>query len=763
MFISSDNTMLEIFVFESNQQIIELEEIILRAETEGHFEREDINEIFRLMHTIKGSSAMMNFTEVSQLAHSAENLFNVIREGEIDTSKIDFELLCDIILNVTEFIKDALYNIQNGEAIEGDSNQLISKIDDFLKNINNSVNMKDTSEPEPVEEKIVVKKEETVTKPAVDDIVEEILIEPTVHLEANDGKDKNYQMCVFFDKKAQMENLRAFKLVNTLKKQCSDISYNPSDIEDNPASSEEIKNNGFEILLTTKLSKEDIISILEKSAFVTTHEVWQVNSDLVYENTDEIEKMVAEDLENINETTETSVSLNEIDLEVDNEIQLELEENHEEIVSDKSEPVKEVVVPEIVTPKPKRVDSKKNKEKSQGDTGFKNINHNILSVNIDKLDKIMDLIGEISVMQTVIINQENGRMNEDNNATARQLVKLTNELRDNVMTVRLLTVSIIFDNVRRIVREMKRQLGKDVSYEISGENTVLDKKIIDGLFDPIIHIIRNAMDHGIESKEDRIAAGKDPVGKLKISAESSGGYVSIIVTDDGKGLDKEQIVNKSREKGILKKDPDSMTDSEKYALIFEPGFSTKENVSEFSGRGVGMSIVRNKIEELSGNIYIDSELGVGTTFTLKVPLTLAILQGVKIKIADSIFIVSTKSISKTFKVTEATDVIYDTNGNQMILLDDKVYPIIKMRDFLEIGEHEDNFDNGIMILANEGSHSACLYVDSILGEIESIIKPLPKYLLKINAKDHGISGCSKLENGDLSFILDISRIISSIM
>jgi two-component system chemotaxis sensor kinase CheA len=838
--MNSADPMIEIFTFETNQQLTQLEDILIDVEEKGTFTKEEIDEVFRIMHTIKGSSAMMDFTSISGLAHYAEDLFNIIRNDE--STSIDFAIVADLVLQSTDFFKDEIVKIQSGQDVDGDNSELVETINTYISQLND----------EPVEETVeepVVQEEEVV-----EDVTEGVEAEP-VYEEVSEpvasdapGVLNAFQINVHFDPEAKMENMRAFTLVNNLTKKVTSISHTPEDIEDN-ASVDYIKENGFEVFVMTEKSKEEINKVLEKTLFVTSYELTDLNSaeepvvfveedtvsevpEEVVDATEKVFKLKVQfdpeaKMENmraftlINNLQKTALQVTHVpsDLE-DNtsaekirndgfEVTIKTTETEDDllktlertlfllsydlyeagdevseapVVAEKVEvveekaPVKEEVKQEVKK-EVKKTEEKKPKKKDKkaksdvDDAAFKNVNQSVISVNILKLDKVMDLIGEISVMQSVIINRETtGVKNEEeangseiyNNVT-RQLTKLTNELRDTVMGIRLLPVSIIFNNVKRIIRDMKRQLGKDVNFEVHGEDTVLDKKIIDNLFDPLIHIVRNSMDHGIEAAEDRIAAGKDPVGNLKITAESSGGYVVISVIDDGKGIDKDKVIEKAERLGTLTKPVDTMTDSEILSLIFESGLSTKQEVSSFSGRGVGMDIVRSKVEEMSGNIFVASEVGKGTTMTIKVPLTLAILEGVKIQLGDANFIIPSKMIEKTFKVESMDNIIYDNNNNEMVMLDGNIFPIVKLSEYLEVPSGIDDFSEGIMVLVKENQQSICLFVDVILGEIESIIKPLPKYLLKYGVKENGISGCTKLENGDLCLILDVSRIISSVL
>jgi two-component system chemotaxis sensor kinase CheA len=304
---------------------------------------------------------------------------------------------------------------------------------------------------------------------------------------------------------------------------------------------------------------------------------------------------------------------------------------------------------------------------------------------------------------------------------------------------------------------MNKQLGKNTKLEISGEETEVDKNIIDTLGEPLMHLIRNSLDHGIESKEERLEKGKDERGLIALDAVNTGGDVIISIQDDGKGLDRDTIIEKASKNNLLTKSPEEMSDKEVFSLILLPGFSTKEDVTEYSGRGVGMDVVKRSIEKVGGNIQIESKKDKGTTISIKIPLTLAIIDGMKISVGESIFTVPTTTIKESFKAKKE-DLIKDTTGNEMIMIRGDVYPVVRLHDVFRLKSEKQNLLEGILVMVETEESSYCLFADEILGEQQVVVKPIPGYLRQYKVKDSGVAGCAILGNADISLILDISGI-----
>jgi two-component system chemotaxis sensor kinase CheA len=390
------------------------------------------------------------------------------------------------------------------------------------------------------------------------------------------------------------------------------------------------------------------------------------------------------------------------------------------------------------------------------ETQFTAAHQSIISVNIHKLDKLMDLVGELVISEAMVL--QNPDLNElvlDNfQKSARQLQKITGELQDTVMSIRMVSLSTTFQRMNRIVRDTSKKLGKEVRLEIIGEETEVDKNIIDHISDPLMHLIRNSIDHGIETSEERKAKGKPEFGTITLEAKNTGGDVLIIVQDDGKGLNREKILSKARENGLVKKSERELTDKEVFSYILLAGFSTKDKVTEFSGRGVGMDVVIKNIDTIGGTVSVDSIEGEGTTITLKMPLTLAIINSMTIRTGKSFFSVPIVSIRESFRVKDE-DIIIDSEGNEMIMIRGQCYTVLRLYELYGINTEIMNISDGIMLMVENDGDTFCIFTDEIIGEQEVVIKALPGYIKNLN-KVRGLSGCTLLGDGSISLILDVA-------
>jgi two-component system chemotaxis sensor kinase CheA len=378
-----------------------------------------------------------------------------------------------------------------------------------------------------------------------------------------------------------------------------------------------------------------------------------------------------------------------------------------------------------------------------------------IRVDTTKLDKLFDLVGELITAESMVLGglhadgaQHAGNGSANGNGTiakaASYLQKITREMQEITLSIRMIPLEATFGKMRRLVRDLGRRFEKSVNIEISGEDTEMDKNVIEEVSDPLVHIIRNAIDHGIESRGEREAAGKSPNGTIWLSAKHEGNEIWITIRDDGKGLNRDKILAKAKERGLVQEGDAEPTDDQIYRFIFEPAFSTADSVSEISGRGVGMDVVRQNVEKLRGKIDLKTDPGHGTTFILRIPLTLAILDGVTFDIAGTHYSVPTTDLV-TFQSYDPQVITRTSAGHHGFRLREEVIPIIQFEDRGEVPEH------GVVIVLQSNGRKAALVVDRIIGYRQFVVRAMPAYIQSMRA----VSGCSIQGDGSISFIVDV--------
>lgn len=693
--------MMGIFISETLQQIEQLEQAVLKIEKSTEV-TDAINEIFRLMHSIKGSSAMMLFNNISTLAHSIEDLFDFIRKNP--NENIDYSEIADIVFDGIDFIKQEIIKIQNDTQSDGDSSEKTVYIKNYLETLKNNnpnaVIQADSMQP-PEKPRFYISSDKNIPVKK---------------------KENTYEIEVFFDEDCGMENVRAFVLLHELQDIAKELTHHPEDIEESEFSADIIRSEGFKVWFESTEDEENVKKILQSTAYLREYKL-NVIDEIPKKSDDNMPKKV--------------------------------------ILLDEEEVLNEVIKTQTVSDDTKSIPIIQEERESDKKIQNKELNlvekQESISVNILKLDRLMDLVGELVISEAMVTrNPElDGLPLDSFHKAARQLRKITNDIQDIVTSIRMVPLAITFQKMNRIVRDMSRQLKKEIELEILGENTEVDKNIIEHLSDPLMHIIRNSMDHGIELPEDRIKKGKPQKGKITLEAKNAGGDVWIVIRDDGKGLDKNKILAKAKERNLINKPENELTDKEIFSFIFLPGFSTKEKVTEFSGRGVGMDVVMKNIEKIRGSITIDSTVDVGTTINIKIPLTLAIINGMTVRVGESTYTVPTISIKESFRVND-NELIIDPDGNEMLLVRGQCYPVVRLNQLYRVATNVKSIEDGIIMMVENENKSVCLFADALLGEQQVVVKALPKYINKVK----GIAGCTLLGDGSISLILDAGELIN---
>lgn len=681
----STEPMLEVFIYETFQNIEQLEKLILESEKANRFEQDAVNEIFRLMHTIKGSSAMMLYNNIASVSHAMEDLFYCIRDEK--PKELDCALLTDLLFEGVDFIKLEMEKVKNADNVDGDPDTLIEHIEGFLETLKGENGVETTQKPK---------------AEAMEPAAAQQYYLPPVRSGVS-GDKKTYEAVVFFEDGCEMENIRAFAIIHNLKDITEDFAYFPEDIIDNADSIRVIRESGFRIILRVDQTLQELHEYLSKTAFVRAIELTEVTE----------EKLAEEQSAKVQESP--------------------------------------VLVPKL---------TEEHEQLEQIQIECKNAHQSIISVDVVKLDKLMDLMGEMVIAEAMVT--QNPELQDlplvNFYKSARQLKKITGEMQDMVMSIRMVPLSGSFRKMFRIVRDMNRKLGKETELTLIGEGTEVDKNIIEHISDPLMHLVRNSVDHGIESTAERIAAGKPRAGQIVMEAKNAGSDVLIIVRDDGCGINKEKVLQRAIDHGLINKPEGEMSDREIYNLIFLPGFSTNDNVTEFSGRGVGMDVVVKNLETIGGSVSVDSVEGVGTVTTLKIPLTLAIIDGMNIRVGAAKYTLPTTSIRETFRA-EAPNLIKDPEGNEMIMVRGECYPIVRLHELFAVESDTTDLTQGVMLMIEQDEKFIILFADELLGQHQVVVKALPSYMKNIR-KVEELAGCTLLGDGSISLILNIGGLLN---
>lgn len=690
-----NESILDTYLYETNTLLEQLDSIVLAAESADTFTQSDVNEIFRIMHTIKGASAMMEYGSLSTVAHRIEDMFFIVRDKSIDVvPDADRALLFDLMFQAIDFFRGEVEKVSNGQPLSDDIDKLLQKINTLITKIQGGADeaaaLEAASEENPVDAPVPV------------------------------NSEFPYALRVFFDEGAGMENLRAFMLVTELRSICGEenFTFSPNDVESNAGSCDTIVNQGFVLFFRKAVDRASAIQTVAASGSVRG-----------YQAADGQPSPAAEQAASPAEQKSADQA------------------QEQKTADEKPAQVKKV---------------EKDAPASPAAQAGSHMKESLISVNLSKLNQLMDVVGEIVITESMVTASPDLKgMKLDNfTKSARQLRKLTDELQDVSMSLRMVPVLATFQKMQRVVRDMGKKLNKRVKLTLVGEDTEVDKTIVDNIGDPLMHIVRNSMDHGIEeTEEERIAAGKDPEGEIILSASHTGSEIIIQVRDDGQGVDYDKILKKAIDNGLASPDME-YSKKEIINFLLLPGFSTNVEVTEFSGRGVGMDVVKKNVEEVGGTVVLTSEPGKGMTTTLKIPLTMAIMDGMEVSVGSSIFTIPIQNIRQSFKMSDE-DIIHDAARGEMVKVMDNFYPVIRIKEAYGLDSGYDNISDGIVMWVESGEYAYCLFVDELMGEQQVVVKPLPSYINAFNVKQQGITGCTILGDGNISVILDVSNVYSA--
>lgn len=682
---------LEIFVEETREHLQSLNENLLVLEKEPE-NKDTINEIFRAAHSLKGMAGTMGYKRMQNLTHNMENVFSEIRN---DKMKVTSELV-DTLFQCLDALEAYLDNIVNAQDEGTDDNEPIVKLlNDFL----NGSNTQEAAEAEPPKEQEQPEQAPAQVKDSFQN-VEFTEFEKHAIAEAAKKDMYAYGIDVHIDPNCILKAARAFLVFKALESVGEIIKSVPStqDIEDEKFDLE------FKMFVVSKKPLEKVIAAVKN----------------VFE---------------IREATGEVITVSE-------------EEPKEE---------KPVETTEGKAEKPAAEAASANKSAAKGKPSGKPVANRSVRVDIEKLDVLMNLVSELIIAKNGLVasnTAEQVQHSQSFNEQIEYLERVTTNLHESVMNVRMVPIETVVSRFPRMIRDLSKKLDKKMELYMTGEDTELDRTVIDEIGDPLMHLLRNSADHGLESAKVRKEKGKPEVGSIFLDAYQDGNNVVIEVRDDGAGIDVNKIRNKAIDKGtITYEQAESMTDKEIIELLFRPSFSTAEKITDVSGRGVGLDVVKSKIEALGGDVECRSVIGEGSTFTIRLPLTLAIIQALMVKLGSEQYAISLGSI-QTVEDIPVEDVKF-IQGKEVITLRGTVIPLIRLGELLEVGDMEEEQETLTVVIIKKGDKQAGVVVDSLIGQMEIVIKSLGKYI-NINKM---ISGATILGDGDIALIIDANAIV----
>lgn len=690
------DTYKEAYIEEANEHLLELEASLLELE-ETPNDRELIGKVFRSLHTIKGSGAMFGFDDIASFTHEIETVYDKVRDGKIGVTK---ELI-DLTLLAKDQIKAMLSGVMGDEDATLKQKEIISGLKNFLND----------------------------DKPSAKQVKN--YPDKTLNLESiNENLTYRIRFRPFHN--IFLTGTNPLTLLDELRSlgECKIVAQ-VDDIPPLESLSPEYCYTYWDIILTTDkginairdvfIFVEDMceltITVIESGEIQDKDDSYKKIGEILLEKGD-IKK---EDLQKaLTEKKYIGEILVEKGLVAPDKIESALvEQEHIKKVRDKS------------------------KEEIQSS----------IKVSADKLDKLVNLVGELVTVQARLTQTVSKSDDSELTSIAEEVERLTIEMRDNTLNMRMLPIGTTFGRFKRLVRDLSGELGKEIEMTTEGADVELDKTVIEKINDPLVHLIRNSIDHGIEPPQVRESIGKPRKGKIHISATHSGGNVIITISDDGGGLDKDAILAKALEKGLINSNSD-LTEKEIFNFIFHPGFSTAKDITSVSGRGVGMDVVKKSIESLRGSIDITSTKKKGTTVAISLPLTLAIVEGLLVSIDRSYFVIPLSVVQECVELTEAD--INRANGKNIAYIRGEIVPYIRLRNEFGIGGSRPDIEQIVITYIN--GERIGFVVDSVIGEHQTVIKNLGRLYRNVE----GISGATILGDGTVALIVDVLKIMRNI-
>ncbi|WP_434303309.1 chemotaxis protein CheW [Clostridium botulinum] len=685
---------MSMFLEESMDNLQTLNDSLLQLEQEPD-DIDKLNEIFRVAHTIKGMAATMGFNEMAELTHKMEDVLSNFREGDLKVTQNVVTVLFKCLDTLEQMVNNISEEVDEKVPID----HIIEELEKAAKGDISSEDQKE-EDIETIEEN---KSEGNSTIPLNE-------YDLNVIKQAEDKGFNAYEIKIILSENTLLKSARAFLIFKNLEEYGEIIKSLPI--------AEDIENENFDfeidlIYLTTK-GKEEIYDILANISEVDNVMVDNVDVQLKREEkieSREVKEKVKEQINNIDT------------------------KKPEEENTDKKTKVEET--------KPKA-----NKRVAKPKDNNHKKAHQSVRVDLERLDKFMNMVSELVIHRTRLEQISTNHKLTDLNETLEQVARTTSDLQDLVMKIRMLPLDIVFNRFPRMVRDLSVELDKEMELIVQGADTELDRTVIDEIGEPLIHLIRNAADHGVEPREERVKKGKDPIGKIRLIAYQEGTKAVIKVEDDGGGVPVDKVKAKAERIGI---NTEGMSDNDIRNLIFAQGFSTNEKVTDISGRGVGMDVVKTKITALGGTVDLISEEGKGSSFIIRLPLTLQIIQALLVEVGSETMAISLGYIDRVIDYEK--DIVKKTNNKEVIIYRGNVIPFVRVNEKLGLKESEN--DKKYIVIVKSGEKTVGLLVDGLLGQKEIVIKPFGKTLQGL--KEY--IGATILGDGLVTLILDVAALV----
>ena len=699
---------LEIFIDETNEHIQSLSDNIMALEQEPD-NKDVVNEIFRAAHSLKGMAGTMGFKRMQHMTHDMENVFQEVRN---DTIKVDSDMI-DLLFQCLDAIEGYLENIkETSDEGTNDNEAIIRKLNGFLEHAEAAA-AQASGEPEAVAEAAPAESEsaaESVDGKHFSEVELDESDKKKIQA-ALDGGHHVYGMTVYIRKDCLLKAARAFLVFKAVEEFAEIIVYSPSsqDIED------EKFENDFSIFFTTETELDKVVAAAKAVS--------------------EIENAVADEI------TEEFLEEEEPEHTAEPELQAAAVE----------EPKAEVPAPVA------KASAKPNA--SQKKQAAKPVTSRTVRVDIEKLDALMNQVSELIIAKNSLVSLSAsnvvGMQNQSYQEQIEYLERITTGLHESVMKVRMVPIESVVNKFPRMIRDLSRSLNKKMELVMSGEETELDRTVVDQIGDPLQHLLRNSADHGLESAEVRKERGKPEVGTIRLKAFQEGNNVIIEVGDDGNGIDTEAVKNKAIERGLVTPEQaENLSQKEIIDFLFMPSFSMAKKITDISGRGVGLDVVKSNIEALGGDVEVKSVFGEGSTFTVRLPLTLAIIQALMVIIGDEKYAIALGSIVSIEDIP-ITDIKY-VEAKEVINMRGTVIPIIRLNQLLDIEPPAEDLESLTIVIISRGDKQVGLVVDDLMGQQEIVIKSLGSF---IDNSTKIISGATILGDGEVALILDVNTLM----